>query len=633
MGFTFNYELLGANLIFTVFLLVLARINHSCNTIRYRIFKMGLCLMVCNQLFDIFRARIIWDGIVYPQPMVYVIFVGYYLTAATVMILIVIYMLLQFPKFAANTQRVYTIFFVCEFTVTLLILTTNFTGFMYEIQQDRIVLGVADRVFFFARLAVLIGFLVLLPAYRKLLAPKLFQNWIVTLILAVAVHILPFLINGSDFFQFFANMFLAAAFCLFYSGSYEEGTARMGADMYRSELDYQFGRKEDFYILEIQLRNYDWLVERHRYTEEELDGLYGMLAFKLKGERRVMLFQKSPSCIGVIAVNMSQREAEQLAGRLREWMRELFGGKLIFAVTAAKCPQYADNAVDAERMLHFLQHKCPKNNYYFCDESDDSEFCERDDILILLHSMHLEKQDVVLFGRPIISRSSSRVQNFEILCRLQLAGSGIIHSEHVIRLAEQYGYIHDVNMVVLKNVCDFLSTAVAIREKLRVSLHVSSEELEKAGFAEDVLEIIKDYDLAPGVLNFEVTMIQGESDIIRMRDVMATLCEYQIGFTLTDFDPSSVNFESITLLPFDSIKFGRFCAKRALENKETYDVIGLLVDLFKERGYAIVFKGIDNDELENVAISLGTDYLQGDKYEKPFPVERIEEQLDLQIMF
>ena len=630
----YHYVLLSIALIFTIFLLVLTQINHSRDTKRYGILKQSLQFLLACELFDFFRTQVSWGGVRHSEPVTYVIFVGYYLCAATVMILIVMYMLLQFPQLAGRKNLLYTIFFVCECTVVVLTLSTNMTGFIYSMKAGQFVPGIADNIFFAVRLITLTGFLIMVWVSRNRLAPKLYQNWMTMLVMAVVIHIMPLFVKQVHVFEFFANVFLATSFLMFHCGTYEEGTARMGADMYRSELDYQLAKNKDFYIYEIQIRNYGQLVERRLYSEEELDGFYGMIASRLTAARRdAMIFQKKHTSLGVITPQMRPDEADDLAEKMQVWLCECFSGKLVFGIAAVRCPRYAPQFVDAERLLRFLQKKCKKNSYHVCDEEDYDEFCEREDILRLLHDMHLEKQDVILYGRPMVECRSSRATCYEILCRLQLAGSGIIRSEHVIRLAEKYGYIHDVNMAVLAKVCDFLTGETALRQNLRVSLHISSEELENPGFAEDVLDIIKDYDLAPEAIEFEVTMIPGESNMIRMREVMSVLREHQIMFALTDFEPTSVNFESIMGLPFEMIKFERHWIMRASETAMCYDVMGMLVDLFKDHGFRVAFKGIDNTRLEEIAISLGADILQGEKYRKPFPIEHMEEQADFQIMY
>lgn len=634
MGLSLNDGLQVFMLIFSVFLLVLTYTNHSRDTRRYRILKLGLRLLVAGGVLDLMRSALIRNGSLFKEPLFYVVIVGYYLCVTTVMIQIMMYMLMQLPQLEGHDSLLYTIFFLSESIAVVLLLSTSLTGFAYSIRNGRVITGMADAIFYVFRLVVLCGFVIAVWVSRRRLSQKLFQNWMVMLVISIAIHLLPFVLKGVQVFGFFANVYWAVAFFMFHCGTYEEGTARMGADMYRSELDFYLSSKKNFYIFEIQIRNYDQLVERRLYSEEELNDLYSMFATRLTGVTRgLMLFWKKHTSLGVIAPDLYAEEAEQLAANMHDWMGEFFAGQLTFGIAAASCPKYASQFVDAERLLRFLQKKCPVNNYYFCEEADYEEFRERDEILRLLHDMHLEKEDVVLFGRPIIDCSSAHATCFEILCRLQMAGSGIIHSEHVIRLAEQYGYIHDVNMAVLAKVCDFLITDTAIREKIRVSLHISGEELENPGFARDVREIIKDYELAPGLLEFEVTMVPGEGDINRMREVMRTLCRYQISFVLTDFDPMNVNFENVMGLPFKMIKFERHCIKRASESAACYDVTGMLVDLFKDHGFHVGFKGIDNGQLEEIAVSLRADFLQGEKYTKPFPIEQMETVPDLQAMF
>lgn len=635
MGVYANYVLSGVTIFTTIFLLVLARINHSCGSGRYRIMKAGLWLLLVCQLFGLLRIGIRSGGCVLPLPIVYLVMVGYHLCAVTVMILIVLYMLLQFPKIRDNAQLAGTIFFVCEFVAAALILTTLQTGFIYRVESGNIVEGIADTLFFWLQIGVLAGFLVTVPLFRSQLAPKLFQNWIATLISMIVVHLLTLVVPQVELFAVTSNLFFAAAFCLFYSGSYEEGTARMRMDMYRSELEYLRNRNISHIVMELKILNYDRLIELERrgHSEEELDGIYSALAARLRGERKVILFQKSPASIGIVMPAARTDQAAEVAQRLCGWMQELLNGDLQFRLSALEAPRYAADDSERERLLRFLRRQCPDNGWYFCSDADYEAFCERNHILSLLDHMRLEKQDVVLFVRPVIACAGERLSCFEILCRLQLPGSGIVQSEQIIRLAEQYGYIHDVNMVVLENICDFLETEAAVREKIQVTLHISGDELTNPGFAQDVMRVLQSHSFAPEVLGFEVTMASEPNDIACMREVMRQLRDHQIRFVLSDVEPAVVNFEGIAGLPFDSVKFAGSCVRRACADSEFFEVIGMLVDLLKDHGYSIIFKGVDNEELSDIAMSLGADYLQGKKFAKPMPIEHLEEHLDLQMMF
>lgn len=616
-------------MIFTVFLLVLTRINHSRVTLRYRILKFSLWLLLVSQVLDFFRLQVWCGDNMYPAPLLFVIFVGYYLCAFTVMILIVMYMLLLFPRLAKRRYWLYTMFFVMECVSAVLILSNDLTGFVYTVDTGRFIAGPADSIFFVLRLILLVLFLLFVVLRRKQLPQKLFENWVLILVFGLGIHLLSIGVKYLFTFDCFADVFLGMMLFLFHFGTYEEGNARMGTDMYRGELGYSLEKQKQFYVFEIKILNYDRLVERRLYTEEDMDAFYGLFSEKLAAvNMEAMVFQKKHISLGVLIGQISEEEAVALAEKMTEWMNELFAGQLLFGIVSAECPKYAKTLVSVERMLRFLQKKCGENSYYFCNDKDYEEYCERETILRLLHDMHLQKQDVVLFGRPVISCRNLCEAYLEILCRLQVAGNGIVHSENVIELAERYGYIHDVNMAVLASVCDFLEKKTAAREYIHVSLHISGEELENPGFVDDVLTIVNRHELAPQSLGFEVTMVPGEGNLTQMQKVISELRDQQILFTLVDFDPMCANFESVMGLPFEMIKFERHCIKRASESASCYDTMGMLVDTFKEHGFVVAFKGIDNARLEEIALSLGADFVQGEKYTKPFPIDRMGEQKD-----
>lgn len=633
MNLNYNYGLVICMLLFTAALLVHMRINHGRDTKRFRILMWGLHLLILNQIADILRAGMVYDGVMHGITVVYLIHVAYYLTEATIMLLIIMYMLTLFPGLTGRRDLLQTIYFVGQSIATLVVISTPFTGLIYRMDSNTIVFGRGNGYFFMGRLVILALFLLAVLAYRRTLPPKLFQNWITVLALSIGIHIVPVIFRNTNGFGMFANAFFAMVYCLFHSSSYEEGTARMRMDMYAQELEYRLAKKQKFYVFEIQIKNFEGLIGRGCCSEEELSRIYGMLLSKLlEKNRQAMLFQKRMESLGVIAVGITFDEAKALAEQISLWMSSFLEGSLVFSIVGISCPEYASGIRRTERMIRFLQPKCGNNGCYFCTQSDCEELHAKDEVLAFLHNLRMEKQDMVLFGRPVIDGKSSHIERFEILCRAQLAGSGIVHADRIISLAEQYGYAHDVNMAVLKNVCDFLTTGAAGRKDLRVSLHISSSELENPDFADDVVSIVKNYEIAPETLGFEVAIVPN-ADIGRMYQAMHLLREQQMIFILTDFNPETINFESVVGLPFQTVKFDQNCVKKASENAVSFDAIGLLVDLLKERGYDVVFKGIEDEKLEEIALSLGADYLQGAKYAKPLPIEGMVEQLDLGAMF
>ncbi len=626
----FNYGMLGVTMLVSILLMILMSINHNSSTTRFRLLWAGLCLLIVAQVFDIFRMRILYHGVSTTQPLTYLIFVGYYLSAVSVLIFMVMHALLQFPWICDHSQRFRTIFFFCEFIVLVLVLTTFQTGFVYEVRYGRVQLGVMDIVFYALRLLLIVFSLLLLPRYHQMLPTRIYHEWLLLLLASLIVHIPPLLVPGLNMFAVFANLFFAVVYGMFYSNSFEEGTARMGTDMYRRELNYQLSKKKSFYVLDIRLNNYEALVERtlNRYEDKDMRVLYRTLDEELHERRNLYIYQKSVNRIAIIYSQSEEEMVEQVAHTVKETLSASFGGELQFQMVGIACPQYAASEADIMRLTYALRRQCQKGDFLMCTREDYEQYCERKDILALLGSMRLEKEDVVLFARPSMDTSGMMNGQLEILCRLQLAGKGIVHAEEVIRMAEQYGFIHDVNMLVLSNICEYLSTDITAFRDMRVSVHISGEELENPKFLADVCEIMQMYEPGPGRIEFEVEVTKKLGDIEHVKAMMQQLQAYQVGFILSGVDPADIDFESVALLPFSAVYFSAACIKRAAEDRTYYDMIGMLVDLLRDRGYRIGFKGIEDDELEDLAVSFGADFMQGEKYGHPFPIEELELHVD-----
>lgn len=622
-------------LVVTVTLLIFMYINHSRETERCKIIKLGLYFLLVNEVFAVLRAQVLFDIERYPTAVVYLLLVAYHLSEVLVSILVFMYLLTLFPAVAENKRMLQTVFFVCVSVAAIAIITTPITGIIYRLDYHSggsVVFSGGYKLFYIGRLVLLAVFLAAVIWKKSEFPSRQFENMVVVLSAVVLMHCIPLVSQMVYAFGLIANTFFGMVYWLFHSAGYEENRAHMGADFYGRELAYRLDKKQPFYVFEISVANCDYLMRRGCLSKEELLGIYGTLFEKMNlTYRSAMVFCKEPGCTGVIADGLSQEEAGAMAGQLKEWMQEFFGGSLTYRIIGISCPQYGENPADVEYLLRLLRKKCAENSIYFCSGEDFDEFDARDDVLLYLQNICTEKQDMVLFGSPMIDKKSSLIERFEIFGRAQMVGGGIVGSHRITEIAQQYGYSHDVNMAVLKKICEYLTAAGSV--DMKVSLRISSDELERPGFASDVLDIIRNYDLVPETIGFEVRMAPGQRDIEGMFSVMQLLRENGIIFLLTDFSTSSVNFESITGLPFKTVKFESKCARQAAEDTKSFDVTGLLVDMLKDRGYDVVFKGIEDEELEEIALSLGADYLEGTRYAKPLPLEEIADWLDLGAMY
>ncbi|MDD6038152.1 MAG: EAL domain-containing protein [bacterium] len=610
-----------------VLLLFMVYNNHSRNTHRYRLLKDGLILMTVNQVMELIRIGIVAGTMRVPSPVVFVIYALYYMSEIIVVLIIAEYVLDYFPHSEERVHLRQTVYFVVSIAVAIMVLSTPYTGLIYEIDSNGTIMpGSAYTLIFFGRLFMLIWMMMLTYKRRGMLSLRVYENWMVMLGVLTVITVFQIFIRDLNVFGLACTVFFGGVYCMFHCNRYETDHTYMNKDMYQNELIFRDAKKQPCSVCEIKISNYDNLLERNEYSMDQIYDIHKELKGRLIAyDRCAMLYRTSPSTYGVIAVHDSDREqTEKMAQQLCDWMGELLDGKLICTVVGRTSDVVLRSLKDEERLFYNLHEKCMPDGWYLCEQEDVDALYSRDEILDVLDHIVLQEQDIVLFAKPVVGGMSLRVEYFEVLSRVQLAGGGIIHPDEFLHLAQQYGYIHEVTLAVLRRLCEQILEQGMDCEDMHFSAHITSEELENPEFAEEVLGILERFDVPTGMITLEVDFANDiEHDYHLMKDTMGALADAGIKFILDGLKPELVDFASIMSLPFDVIMCDPQCVYRAQEDASYFDILGVLIDFMKDHGRKVGIKGIESDDLEDIAMSINVDYLQGNKYSSTIPFDEV----------
>ena len=83
--------------------------------------------------------------------------------------------------------------------------------------------------------------------------------------------------------------------------------------------------------------------------------------------------------------------------------------------------------------------------------------------------------------------------------------------------------------------------------------------------------------------------------------------------------------ERIMELPFDIIKFVRSLVIASNTDDKIRQMVGHLAKMFSEMNYAVLYEGVEDQNDEKRCIDMNARYLQGYKYSRPIPIERLTE--------
>jgi len=89
---------------------------------------------------------------------------------------------------------------------------------------------------------------------------------------------------------------------------------------------------------------------------------------------------------------------------------------------------------------------------------------------------------------------------------------------------------------------------------------------------------------------------------------------------LDDYGTGYSNFERVTKVGFDVIKYDKSILSLVQEDRNVSSMLMSFAESFKMMDYKILFEGVETQEHVEICNSCGADYLQGFKFSKPIPI-------------
>jgi diguanylate cyclase (GGDEF)-like protein/PAS domain S-box-containing protein len=226
----------------------------------------------------------------------------------------------------------------------------------------------------------------------------------------------------------------------------------------------------------------------------------------------------------------------------------------------------------------------------------------------------IEHKSFKVYYQPIISLENNEISSFEALVRWDHPRRGIVCPDEFIPLAEDTGLIVPIGEFVLRSVCE----QIRVWEQegfdpVRVAVNFSPVQIRQAGFAENVIRILKETGAKPTSLDLEIT----ESLFLENRqstiDTLLKLKELGIRVCLDDFGTGYSSLSHLQVLPIDVLKVDRSFVNRMLDDTDQAGIVETIVALGKTLGMDVTAEGIETPEqlarLKSMKCAKGQGYL------------------------
>jgi EAL domain-containing protein (putative c-di-GMP-specific phosphodiesterase class I) len=211
------------------------------------------------------------------------------------------------------------------------------------------------------------------------------------------------------------------------------------------------------------------------------------------------------------------------------------------------------------------------------------------------------------------------VEAVEALVRWQHPTLGLLYPDRFIPLCEQTDLIDRLTTWVMRTAL----TDVRDLGGVSVSVNVSARTLGRAGFAEQVIGVLADLDVAPEQLIIEITETALLTDPPRAAAVLARLDLVGVRVSLDDFGIGQTSLGYLSSLPVHELKIDKSFVMDMLANPAHAAIVRSIVDLGHNLKLRVVGEGVETVDVFATLREAGCDLAQGYLLARPMPVEQL----------
>jgi len=227
-------------------------------------------------------------------------------------------------------------------------------------------------------------------------------------------------------------------------------------------------------------------------------------------------------------------------------------------------------------------------------------------------------QELKVLYQPIVN-SDGRLKSLEALVRWDHSSRGRINPSEFIPIAERSRLIHDLGMVVLRQVC----FDMAGLPHVRVNVNVSARQLQLGHFQQDYLGIVTEAGVHPSRITLEITessLLEASGDL---NDRIKTLRDAGFSIALDDFGMGYSEFNQLRTMPFDIIKIDKSYIQSLGIDKVTDIFVSAVVAVATHLDRQVVAEGVETQADIIKASAAGCGLFQGYLFDKPLTAEAV----------
>jgi len=230
----------------------------------------------------------------------------------------------------------------------------------------------------------------------------------------------------------------------------------------------------------------------------------------------------------------------------------------------------------------------------------------------------IQQNELVLHYQPKINLLTGAFNGVEALIRWNSSEHGIIYPIHFIPFAEEHGLIEPITEWVLRTACMHTNLWKDLHDQpLQVSVNIPPRQFNNPLLAENLMRIIRDANVDPNIVEFELTETTRTENILEMTAAVRRLKNEGFRFSLDDFGCGYSSIELLNTIPFDYLKIGYCFMKDIQSDNKIRTIVQSMISVAHSLDIKVIAEGVEHEEQLDIIRSCYCDFAQGYYFSKP----------------
>ncbi len=326
-------------------------------------------------------------------------------------------------------------------------------------------------------------------------------------------------------------------------------------------------------------------------------------------------------------------DAATVAGRIQRWITKpiALGDRMVHINVSMGIAVFPHDGGDSETLLKnadiamYHAKKLGKGHYQFFREEMANKAKKRLEMETFMH-LAVPKNELLLHYQPIVDIPSWKIIGAEALLRWNSPQLGFLPPNDFISLAEENGLINQFGEWTIREACrQYKTWQHQGMADLSVSINLSSLQFNQPTFIPMVAGIIREYEINPAFLIFELTESMIMEDTDKMLIKLNEFKSLGIKLALDDFGTGYSSLRYLNRFPLDSLKIDRSFVRELPASTEAAAIVNAILALAKTLNLKTVAEGVETINQKNFLQNTACDAIQGYLLSKPMPAEEFQQ--------